>query len=113
MQVLSSAGLHAAPGPGGGVRWVEHLRVSDLSVGTYSIAAGAQDDQEPHTEDEIYVVTAGQATLEAGRQAVPVGPGSVIYVPAGEPHHFTGVTSDLAVLVLFAPAEYSRGPAGR
>jgi len=38
----------------------------------------------------------------------PVGPGSVIYVPAGEPHHFTGVTSDLAVLVLFAPAEYSR-----
>jgi quercetin dioxygenase-like cupin family protein len=46
--------------------------------------------------------------LEAGGQAAAVGPGSVIYVPAGEPHHFTGVTSDLAVLVLFAPAEYSR-----
>lgn len=113
MRVLSSAGLHAAPGPGGGVRWVEHLRVSDLSVGTYSIAAGAEDDQEPHTEDEIYVVTEGQATLEAGGQAVPVGPGSVIYVPAGEPHHFTSVTSDLAVLVLFAPAEYSRAGDGR
>jgi quercetin dioxygenase-like cupin family protein len=42
---------------------------------------------------------------------VPVGPGSVIYVPAGEPHHFTGVASDLAVLVLFAPAEYSRADA--
>ena len=56
---------------------------------------------------------AGQATLEAGGQAAAVGPGSVIYVPAGEPHHFTGVTSDLALLVLFAPAEYSRAGDGR
>ena len=112
MQVLRGAGEFTAPGPGSGVQWVEHLRVSDLSVGTYSVAAGAADDQEPHTEDEIYVVTAGQATLEAVGRAAPVGPGSVIYVPAGEPHRFTGVTSDLAVLVLFAPAEYSRGSAG-
>jgi quercetin dioxygenase-like cupin family protein len=112
MQVLGSAGLYTAPGTGSGVHWAEHLRVSDLSVGTYSIAAGADDDQEPHTEDEIYVVTAGQATLEAGGRAAPVGPGSVIYVPAGEPHRFTGVSSDLAVVVLFAPAEYSRAPAG-
>ena len=67
MQVLSGAGLFTAPGAGSGVHWVEHLRASDLSVGTYSVPAGADDDQEPHTEDEIYVVTAGQATLEAGR----------------------------------------------
>jgi quercetin dioxygenase-like cupin family protein len=112
MQVLGSAGLYTAPGTGSGVHWAEHLRVSDLSVGTYSISVGADDDQEPHTEDEIYVVTAGQATLEAGGLTAPVGPGSVIYVPAGEPHRFTGVSSDLAVVVLFAPAEYSRAPAG-
>jgi len=113
MQVLSDAGAFTAPGAGSGVHWVEHLSASDLSVGTYSIAAGADDDQEPHTEDEIYVVTAGRATLEAAGQAAPVGPGSVIYVPAGEPHHFTDITSDLAVIVLFAPAEYSRRDAGR
>jgi len=109
MQVLGSAGLFTAPGSGSGAHWAEHLRVSDLSVGTYSIPAGADDDQEPHTEDEVYVVTSGQATLEAGGQAAAVGPGSVIYVPAGEPHRFTGITVDLAVIVLFAPAEYSRG----
>jgi quercetin dioxygenase-like cupin family protein len=113
MRVLSHAGAFTAPDPGSGVHWVEHLRVSDLSVGTYSVPAGADDDQEPHTEDEIYVVTAGQATLEAGGDAVPVGPGSVLYVPANEPHHFTNVTSDLAVLVLFAPAEYSRAGGSR
>src|SRR4249920_382710 len=109
MRVLSDAGAFTAPGPGSGVHWVEHLRASDLSVGTYSIAAGADDGQEPHTEDEIYVVTAGRATLEAGGNAVPVGPGSVLYVPAGEPHRFTGIRNDLAAIVLFAPAEYSRG----
>ena len=109
MRVLNEAGAFTAPRAGSGVHWTEHLRVSDLSVGTYSIAAGADDGQEPHTEDEVYVVTAGQATMEAGGHAVPVGPGSVLYVPAGEPHRFTGIGSDLSVIVLFAPAEYSRG----
>jgi mannose-6-phosphate isomerase-like protein (cupin superfamily) len=108
MQVLGRAGLFTAPGDGSGAHWAEHLRVRDLSVGTYSIPAGARDDQEPHSEDEIYVVTAGQATLEAAGDEVPVGPGSVLYVPANEPHRFTHITSDLAALVLFAPAEYSR-----
>jgi quercetin dioxygenase-like cupin family protein len=32
-----------------------------------------------------------------------------VYVPAGEVHRFTGITEDLALLVLFAPAEESRG----
>ena len=80
MRVLSGAGLFTAPGPDSGVHWAEHLRVNDLSVGTYSIAGGARDDQEPHTEDEVYVVTAGRAALEAGGQSTPVGAGSVIYV---------------------------------
>ena len=112
MRVLSDAGAFTAPGAGSGVHWVEHLSVSDLSVGTYSIAGGADNGQEPHTEDEIYVVTAGRGTLAADGQTAPVGPGSVIYVPAGEPHRFTAITSDLAAIVLFAPAEYSRGDAG-
>jgi hypothetical protein len=64
MRVLNEAGAFTAPGAGSGVHWAEHLRVSDLSVGTYSIAAGADDGQEPHTEDEIYVVTRG--TGDAG-----------------------------------------------
>jgi len=95
-----------------GTVWVEHLRVPDLSVGTYSIAAGAVDDQEPHTEDEIYVITAGRAMFEGGGRRAPVGPGSVIYVEAGEIHRFTDITEDLATVVLFAPAEGSRLQAG-
>jgi quercetin dioxygenase-like cupin family protein len=59
------------------------------------------------------VVTAGRGTLAADGQTAPVGPGSVIYAPTGEPHHFTDLTSDLAAIVLFAPAEFSRAGPGR
>jgi len=103
-QVISGAGEFG----GAGVSWVEHLRVPDLSVGTYSIPAGGTDNQDPHTEDEIYLVTAGRAVLESGGDRIAVRPGSVIYVPAGEVHRFAEIVEDLAAIVFFAPAEYSR-----
>ena len=90
--------------------WVENLRVADLSVGTYCIPVGGVDDQTPHTEDEIYVVTAGRARLVTPAASAEVGPGSVIYVPAGEEHRFTEVTEDLTLLVVFGPAYESRSP---
>jgi mannose-6-phosphate isomerase-like protein (cupin superfamily) len=108
MQVIDGAGTFTVPVAPFDAHWVEQFRVPDLSVGTYSIPAGGTDDQEPHTEDEVYVVTAGQAAFEAGGRRVEVGPGAVIFVPAGEPHRFADITADLAALVLFGPAEGSR-----
>jgi mannose-6-phosphate isomerase-like protein (cupin superfamily) len=105
MRVIGGAG---APG----ASWVEHLRVPDLSVGTYCIPADGTDEQSPHTEDEIYIVAAGRAKLVSGGEEAEVGPGSVIYVPAGEVHRFTEIAEDLAVVVIFAPAEYSRAAEG-
>jgi mannose-6-phosphate isomerase-like protein (cupin superfamily) len=108
MQIIPDAGAYRPPAAGRGSHWVEHLSVPDLTVGTYSLPAGGVDAQAPHTEDEIYVVTAGRARLEAAFGGVDVGPGSVAYVPAGEEHRFVDVTDDFAVLVVFAPAEHSR-----
>ena len=107
MRVIEGAGLYTDPGTDEN-HWVEQFRTDDLSVGTYSIAAGGVDDQSPHTEDEVYVVTSGRARIETPEAGAEVGPGTVIYVPANEEHRFVNVTEDLAVLVLFAPAEYSR-----
>ena len=90
--------------------YLEQLRVPDLSVGTYRIPAGGVDRQSPHTEDEIYVVLAGRARIVTPDAAAPVGPGSVIFVPAGEEHRFVDISEDLAVLVIFGPAEGSRAP---
>lgn len=112
MRIIADAGSFTEPPGAAGNHWVEQLRVADLSIGTYSVRRGGTDDQVPHSEDEIYVVTAGRARLEAGGQSVPVSPGSVIFVPAGEDHRFTDITADLAALVLFAPAEGTREAAG-
>jgi mannose-6-phosphate isomerase-like protein (cupin superfamily) len=112
MKVISAAGRFTPPAGQDSNHWIEHLRVADLSVGTYSVPRGGVDDQVPHTEDEIYVVTAGRAVLRAGEESAAVEAGSVIYVAAGEEHRFTDVTEDLAAVVLFAPAEGTADPAG-
>jgi mannose-6-phosphate isomerase-like protein (cupin superfamily) len=108
MQLIDGAGRFTKPVGPFDTHWVEQFRVPDLSVGTYSIPAGGTDDQDPHTEDEIYVVTAGRAMFESGGKQVAVAAGSVIFVAAGEVHRFADVTEDLATIVLFAPAEGSR-----
>jgi len=88
--------------------YVEHLRNDSMSVGTYCIPAGGVDDQSPHAEDEIYVVVSGRAQLRGGDLTAGVGPGLVVFVPAGEEHRFVEITEDLTALVFFAPAEGSR-----
>jgi len=108
MQVIEGAGGYTAATGGEPNHWAEHLASADLSVGTYSIPSGGLDDQEPHREDEIYVVQSGAATLVTDSGTAEVGPGSVIFVPAGENHRFTDVREDLALLVIFAPPYGSR-----
>jgi mannose-6-phosphate isomerase-like protein (cupin superfamily) len=92
--------------------YFEHLRVPDLSLGTYLIPAGGADPQSPHTEDEVYVVQSGRARLWTPDLTVDVGPGAVLFVPAHEDHRFVDVEEDLTVLVLFGPAEGARDGSG-
>jgi mannose-6-phosphate isomerase-like protein (cupin superfamily) len=111
MQIIEHAGRFTAPAAPQVNHFVEHLRSADLSVGTYSIPAGGPDDQTPHSEDEIYVVTSGRATLVADGTPVKIGPGATIFVASGEAHRFVDITEDLALLVFFAPPYESReGP---
>jgi len=109
MRIIEGAGAWQAPLPGNDASYAEHLRTADLSLGTYRIVAGGVDEQSPHTEDEAYVVTTGRARIVTPTGEAPVGPGSVVFVPAGEEHRFVDVTEDLTLLVVFGPAEYSRG----
>ena len=106
MPLIEGAGEFDAPP--GEVSYVEQLRTDDLSVGTYSLAAGAVDRQSPHTEDEVYVVTGGRATFVDDSGRVEVGSGDVLFVRAGVAHHFEHVTANLGLVVVFGPAEGSR-----
>ena len=82
----------------------EFLRVPAMSAGFYRLPAGGVDPQSPHAEDEIYVVLRGRARLVSATGEAEVGPGSVIFLPAGEEHSFADVTEDLSVLVVFGPS---------
>ena len=88
--------------------YLEFLRVPALSAGLYVLSAGATDRQKPHSEDEVYVVMSGRGRFRAGDEDREVGAGEVIYVRRGVEHRFHAVEAELRVLVLFAPAEYSR-----
>jgi mannose-6-phosphate isomerase-like protein (cupin superfamily) len=88
-----------------GGTYAEFLRVPAVSVGIYRLAAGSSDAQQPHREDEIYVVLNGAAKLRHGSEVDEMGPGSVAFVPGHEEHRFEDITEDLEVLVIFAPPE--------
>jgi mannose-6-phosphate isomerase-like protein (cupin superfamily) len=105
------AGKWAAPDESGAT-YVEHLTTADLSVGTYSLRAGADDRQSPHTEDEIYVVRSGRAKFTSGAKTIDANEGDVLFVPSGEAHRFHDIVEDLALLVFFGPAEGSRAASG-
>ena len=88
-----------------GESYLEFLRTASLSAGLYALPAGTADPQQPHAEEELYVVVGGRAVLRTEDEAHPVEPGSVLHVPAGAPHRFTDITDDLYTLVVFAPPE--------
>lgn len=91
----------------GAARYREFLREPAMSLGLYGLPAGGEDPQPSHGEDEVYVVIEGRAVLRVAGEDRAVGPGSVVYVPAGVDHRFHSIDEDLEVLVLFAPAEGS------
>lgn len=88
----------------------EFLRVPSLSCGMYALRIGEEDAQMPHAQDEVYHVIRGRGRIRAGSGDADVRTGSVIYVPAGEPHRFHDIVDDLLFLVVFAPAETSASP---
>jgi mannose-6-phosphate isomerase-like protein (cupin superfamily) len=91
-----------------GTLYHEFLRKPSVSAGLYVLQAGQDDPQQPHTEDEIYHVVRGRATIRVADEDQPVGPGSVVFVAAGAPHTFHSIKEQLELLVVFTPAEYAR-----
>lgn len=83
----------------------EFLRVPALSVGLYELAAGSNDPQQPHSEDEVYYVTSGQGMIRVGDEDQAVSAGTIVFVAAHAVHYFHTITEDLSILVFFAPAE--------
>jgi mannose-6-phosphate isomerase-like protein (cupin superfamily) len=87
-------------------RYLEFLKVPDLSMGLYVLPAGGTDPQSPHTEDEVYYVVSGRAKIRVADEDRNVLAGSIVYVAKNVEHRFLSIEEELTVIVFFAPAEY-------
>ena len=74
-----------------------------LSLTVVRWVAGTVDDQTPHAEDEVYHVVRGRGRVTVAGESAPVGPSSIVYVPAMVEHYFHDIAEDLEVLVFWAP----------
>lgn len=86
------------PGPNG-ARFAEAFRHGSMSVELY--APRGADPQQPHRQDELYVVLSGTGTFFRNGERVPFGPGDVLFVPAGMVHRFEAFTDDFQAWVIF------------
>ena len=107
MQAWEFSAIEAARAAGGRL-YHEFLRVPDLSAGIYTLDAGATDPQSPHTEDELYYVVSGRASVTVSGETRSVTAGSVVFVAAAVAHRFHDIEERLELLVVFGPAEGDR-----
>ena len=71
-----------------------------LEVGVYVLVAPEPDRQQPHDDDELYVVLEGRGELTVEGRRTPLREGMAVFVPARAEHRFTGY-EQLSVLVIF------------
>jgi len=71
-----------------------------LELGVYVLVAPEPDRQQPHADDEVYVVLEGTGTLDVDGERVELREGQAAFVPARADHRFVGY-EQLAVLVIF------------
>ncbi len=79
--------------------WIELLTYGDGSVGLY--APKGEDTQEPHDQDEVYLISGGTGKFRRGDTVVPFVTGDVLFVPANVPHRFEDFTDHFETWVVF------------
>jgi mannose-6-phosphate isomerase-like protein (cupin superfamily) len=91
-----------------GQRFIELLRHGSLSVELY--APQGHDPQQPHTQDELYVVISGSGRFCHGDDVKSFATGDVLFVPAGDTHRFEDFSDDFATWVIFVGPQGGQRP---
>ncbi len=71
----------------------------DFSVELF--APHETDSQQPHQQDEVYIVASGSGVFLRGEERVPFVQGDFLFVPAGVPHRFELFSKDFKTWVIF------------
>lgn len=70
-----------------------------LELGYYK--PDSVDPQQPHTQDEIYIVQSGSGYFVCGDERARFEQGEALFVPAGVVHRFEDFSADFAAWVVF------------
>jgi len=75
-----------------------------MKEGNFSIeyyAPRGVDNQTPHAQDEIYIITSGTAGFFRNGEMVSCKANDILYVPKGMHHHFLDMSHDFGTWVIF------------
>lgn len=86
-----------------GTPFVQALAHGSMIVELFapSTSGLGKDIQTPHQQDELYVVQRGRSDFIRDNQTTSVGPGDVLFVPAGAHHRFENFSADFVTWVVF------------
>lgn len=79
--------------------FIELLNHGSMSVELYK--PEGSDPQQPHDQDELYVVASGSGYFVNGDSRQPFETGEVLFVRAGVVHRFEDFSDDFATWVIF------------
>ena len=80
-------------------RFVEVMQDEKMTVEYY--APKKIDEQQPHKQDEIYVIASGNSDFYRNGETINCKKGDVIFVPAKMEHRFINFSDDFATWVIF------------
>lgn len=68
------------------------------------------DTQQPHVQDELYIIVSGSGIFFRNGEKLSFTAGDVLFVPAGMVHRFENFSPDFATWVLFYGPEGGEQP---
>lgn len=75
------------------------LQHGSLEIGYYK--PSGTDTQEPHDQDEVYIVQSGHGQIVVGDKRHAFESGEALFVPAGLVHRFEEFSEDFEAWVIF------------
>jgi mannose-6-phosphate isomerase-like protein (cupin superfamily) len=109
--------LSVLPQPAGGdypqgTPFVQAMAHGSLSVELFAPATSqlGRDIQQPHMQDELYMVQRGASDFWRDGRTETVRPGDILFVPAGVPHRFENFSPDFVTWVVFYGPPHGEKP---
>ena len=78
---------------------------TNLAVGVLVLQPGEEDTQEPHENDEVYLILKGNGFLKIKDKDYPISKNKIYFVAKNIEHYFHQNSKELVVLYFFGGSD--------